>query len=221
MLGYVVTQNSYIRVGSFLNVNPVRVGGPEVEGGPGTLAARADQTVPVVLLGPQTAMQGYYLICRHVDYRWVADLGSNQSSTRYATPTCPCQTTPRTLYMTVNNPALDNYMFQSGTIQLQPKPSWTSPLPLPDPMYLSTQPLICQDVGPNNGIPFYYSFECYQGYYVLFRLFPTCTFGTPYREAVRYQWVIGYQGSTCNPFVLPLGIGFAGMDSGIIVSIVG
>jgi hypothetical protein len=156
--------------------------------------------------------------------------GDNDTfSEYYLTPCDPCQRSaleppfmrvPGTLIMSVNNPLLMNQLFQDCTITLQAKPSWTSPLPLPDPIYLSG-PLTCHDGGPNNGLTFYYSFECYQGYYVLFRLFPTCTFGTPYRELVCYQWVIGYQGSTCTPFVLPQGIGFAGMDPGSIVSVTG
>ena len=60
------------RVGKFLLVNPVEVLGAEVEGGaPAYSVGMA--VVPVYLAGPWVPMVGDLLVCRFVDFRWVAD----------------------------------------------------------------------------------------------------------------------------------------------------
>lgn len=92
MVGQVVTAAP--AVGKFLRVNPVNVTGPEAEGGTGVTAAVTAVSVPVYLVGPGVPKTGDLLVCRFVDYRWVAErsTGTNRDARN------PCQCTwPRVL----------------------------------------------------------------------------------------------------------------------------
>jgi hypothetical protein len=62
-------------VGTFCLVTPVvLIGGAEAEGGAATLEAdESAAAVPVYLLGPAAPATGDALVCRFVDYRWVAE----------------------------------------------------------------------------------------------------------------------------------------------------
>lgn len=67
-----VAAGSSPSVGEFFLVNPVTVGGAEVLGGAGDFDAGA-AAVPVYLVGPGTPGVGDMLVCRSVDFRWVAE----------------------------------------------------------------------------------------------------------------------------------------------------
>lgn len=89
MVGKVVSAPSAI--GKFFPVNPVAVTGAETVGGPGSFAVGSDQ-VQVYALGPGLPAVNDYLVCRFVDFRWVAEKGQP------AAPANPCHCTwPRVL----------------------------------------------------------------------------------------------------------------------------
>lgn len=92
MVGRVVTAAP--AVGKFLLVHPVSVSGDEVEAAPGLTGADTTVTVPVYLVGPGVPATGDLLVCRFVDYRWVAERSSGAN--RDAANPCKC-TWPRVL----------------------------------------------------------------------------------------------------------------------------
>ena len=67
-------------VGHFAAVTPTTVLGGEVAGGAATLTAKPG-SVMVYLLGPAAPATGDYLVCRHVDHRWVAERMTGGSGT--------------------------------------------------------------------------------------------------------------------------------------------
>jgi hypothetical protein len=91
MVGRVVSAAASIAVGKFLLVIPVSALGSETEGGTATLTDRSAATVPVYLIGPGLPQPGDLLVCRYVDFRWVAEKS-------HGTRPNPCLTTwPRVL----------------------------------------------------------------------------------------------------------------------------
>ncbi len=91
MVGQVVTANP--TVGKFMLVDPISVTGMEAEGLAGVVTANGSVSVPVYLVGPGAPVAGDWLVCRFVDYRWVAERkATNQTQHN------PCQCTwPRKL----------------------------------------------------------------------------------------------------------------------------
>lgn len=85
-VGRVTSTGSRIAAGSFLLVQPTFVLGDEVEGGAGLFTTEEESSVPVYLVGPGTPSTGDYLICRHVDYRWVAERSRSGRGAAHCTP---------------------------------------------------------------------------------------------------------------------------------------
>lgn len=85
-VGRVTSTGSRIAVGSYLLVQPTFVLGDEVEGGAGLFTTEEENSVPVYLVGPGTPSTGDYLICRHVDYRWVAERSRSGRGAAHGTP---------------------------------------------------------------------------------------------------------------------------------------
>jgi hypothetical protein len=71
----------------------------------------------------------------------------------------------------------------------------------------------------STGDQFWYYLTCFLGYYVLTRVYAVSAFGSPYRDVVRYRWLIGYQGNSCQPFLLANGQIFQGGDPTCVVTI--
>lgn len=85
-VGKVVTASP--AVGRYLLVNPVTVTGDETVGSLGAYSVDTSTTVPVYLVGTVAPSTGHNLICRFVDYRWVAEFKGNCRTTTYTAQTC-------------------------------------------------------------------------------------------------------------------------------------
>jgi hypothetical protein len=87
-------------VGKFLLVDPVLALGPEVEGGtPSFTVSVPGAGIAIYLLGPAVPVTGDYLVCKFVDYRWVAErgkTGGGGGGHRF----CGCPATPDTFTFT-------------------------------------------------------------------------------------------------------------------------
>ena len=66
---------------------------------------------------------------------------------------------------------------------------------------------------------FWYYFTCYFNYYILTRVYVTSAYGSPYRDQIRYRWLVGLSGNTCSPFLLSKGAVYAGGDSSCVVTL--
>jgi hypothetical protein len=208
-------------VATFVLVNPVTVTGAEVEGGPGVLTADPDATIPVYLIGPGVPATGDDLVCRFVDYRWVAERvtgGTPDGGKVGVIPNCFCTAIPATLAMTSADPNCNFGMFQSCSIRWGPTPEEFAPLAIGENSFLSTESF------PDpitNGALFRYLLVCQFNQFSLTRLYPESPFGSPYRDGVLYSWLIGATGNTCVPFHLDNGRAFPGSDPTCIVTIDG
>jgi hypothetical protein len=109
LIGHVTTPRSSITVGCFLMVNPVTVLGTEGEGAIPTFSIDTSTKIPVYLVGPAKAQQGDNLICRRVDYRFVAERQSTKGSILTTTPGCPCASGPQTIFMTATGSGAGYY----------------------------------------------------------------------------------------------------------------
>jgi hypothetical protein len=209
-------------VGKFLLVDPVLALGPEAEGGtPVFTVSVPGAGIAVYLLGPAVPATGDYLICRHVDHRWVAERGTNGgggSGGVGVIPNCFCTTVPATLTMTSADEMCNYQMFRSCTIQYGPTPACYAALNLPANTFLSVQtfpdPL-------SNGAIFQYFLTCLYNQFSLTRIYCTSPYGSPYRDGVLYSWVLGGYGNTCSPFRLDSGSAYPGSDATCGVTIDG
>jgi hypothetical protein len=202
-------------IGRYYSVHPVDVSGVENEGGAGTLASDPSRTFLVDVIGPQPAIAGEFLICRFLGNRWAADRMGNGQGQVVIVPGCPCSQSPVTISMHSSEPASNNQMFQSATLQYGPTPSNLLPVVLQTSSYLSTSSF----PDPILGAPFYYLLNCYVGAYVLTRVYVTSPFGSPYRDAIRYSWVPGFSGNTCSPFLMTNGQIYRGGDPTCVVTL--
>ena len=218
-VGRVISTGSKIAVGKFLLVQPSFVLGAEVEGGPGSLTSMPSETVPVFLLGPGLPSTGDFLVCRFVDHRWAAERSTSGRGPQgiYGTiPTCFCTQIPATLTMTSADPTCNYRMFQSCTIQYGPTPAQFSTLNLGANIFLSTESFPDPISG---GAEFFYYLICHLNQFSLTRIYPTSPYGSPFRDAILYTWLLGGYGNTCSPFHLDNGTAFPGSDLSCSVTI--
>ncbi len=208
-VGQVRSAAALIAVGRFLLVEPSYALGAEAEGGDGSLNVGTGSLVPVYLLGPSVPATGEFLICRFVDHRWVAERGRAglAGPPPIAIPSCSCPV-PAKLKMASVPPGGNHGMFQSGTITYQDTPSWAADLGLPPKIFLSDQPF----PDPLDGAAFYYYFYCRNDQFLLTRLYPVSPYGSPYRDALLYSWLLGGSGNSCDPFHLDGGKPYPGSD---------
>lgn len=122
-------------------------------------------------------------------------------------PDCFCSPTPATLTMTSTDPECNFRMFQDCTITWQANPGNLGTLP--DHCYLSTEGFPDPVSG---GSIFYYYLTCQYNLWTLTRIWPESPYGSPFRDAVLYTWVMGGFGNTCSPFRLDYGSAFPGSD---------
>lgn len=207
-------------VGKFCLVTPTDVTGPETAGGIATLTA-SPGSIAVYILGPAAPIMGEYLVCRHVDYRWVAERMSSASGHGgggggVPLPGCFCSPIPATLSMTSFNPACNFGMFQSCTIQYGPTPSGFLGAGLGANSFLSVQSF--PDV-IGGGALFRYLLTCQFNQFNLSRVYLESPFGSPFRDGLLYTWLLGSSGNTCTPFALTNGVPFAGSDTTCNVAI--
>lgn len=128
---------------------------------------------------------------------------------------CICPATPRALIMTSSHPTTNNGLFQNATLTYQNIPASLAALSLNPQGHLSDSQYFDQGTGDS----FWYYFSCAQESYTLSRLFEVSVWGSPYRDIVRYRWLDGQIGNTCNPFQLTNGQIFAGGDATCVVTI--
>ena len=158
---------------------------------------------------------GSIKLSRLVDFRWVS---SNSSSTVHiSVPGCPCAYIPTTLNMTSSKPSSNNQIFQNATFNYGPPPAGLAALNLGTNCYLSTAQF--KDFSTND--MFWYYFSCFQGFYILTRVYAVSTYSSPYRDQIRYRWLAGTTGNTCTPFSLTAGAIFSGGDASCKVAISG
>lgn len=221
-LGRVTSIQTSIKTGQFCKVVPATVLGPEREGGagsfsdPGTAAGAA--SVLVCLVGSFVPRTGDHVICRFVDHRWVTETsgGSIAHGTGIVLPSCFCAV-PASLQMVSAAPQCNYRMFQSCSIQYGPPPPAMVALNFSSNVFTSSATF----VDPITSSAFFYYFWCQYNQFFLTRIFPTSPFGSPYRDAILYTWVIGGYGNSCQPFRLEAGSPYPGSDSSCAVSILG
>jgi len=129
-------------------------------------------------------------------------------------PACFCAI-PATLTMTSVNPSCNYGMFQSCTIAYQATPGWASGLGLGPMIFLSDERFL----DSNSQSYFHYYMWCQYNQFSLTRLYPTSPYGSPYRDALLYSWLLGGYGNTCNPFRLDGGKPYPGSDQSCQVHI--
>jgi hypothetical protein len=218
-LGKVVTATP--AAGKYFLARLVAVGGVESEGSAGTLTDSADALVPVYLLGTAAAATGDHLVCKFVNYRWVAERGSPGGGgvgDVGVIPNCFCTTIPATLHMTSADEACNYRMFRSCTIKYGPTPASYAALNLPANTFLSVESFADPLSG---GALFRHYLTCFYNQFGLSRIYEQSPFGSPYRDGVLYSWVLGGYGNTCSPFHLDHGSAYPGSDATCDVKIDG
>lgn len=201
--------------GHFFSVHPVDVSGSEAESSPAVLQEDTTRSLLAYVIGTKAPVAGEYLICRFMGNRWVAERMTPQSTHKVFLPGCPCTQLPQTLHMSVSRPETNNHIFQACTLQYGPTPAGLAPLALGPFSFLSAA-TFSDDFSSEQ---FWYYFTCFQGYYMLSRLYLSSVFGSPYRDTTRYTWAIGYPGNTCIPLLLSNGVIFTGGDASCIVTL--
>ena len=204
-IGQVVTPSASIAVGKFLEVHPATVLGGEAEGAPGAFSSDTSLQVPVYLIGPHLATQGDFLVCRFVDFRWVAERMSAATGGGFTIFGCPCAKIPGTLYLHVKVRSFPNpnvLLAYPATLQRMARPAdlegWSSDLT----GWYSTTPFLSTD----GSYKFRYWFGCSQGIYFVHML-ATLDSPVPHREKnIVMYWSIGHPGNTCGP---PQGAAFS------------
>lgn len=198
----------------FVTINPVDVLGADTEGAVGTLTVDGTRSLLVFLVGSKPVTAGDFVICRFLGNRWVAErLGKSISGISLAG--CPCTSVPTTLTMTSSKPTSNNHIFQNATFVYAPPPSSLATLNLGANCFLSTQQF--KDYSTND--QFWYYFGCFQGFYIITRVYAVSTYASPYRDQIRYRWLAGTSGNTCSPFLLSKGTIFSGGDATCVVTI--
>ena len=219
-LGRVVTSPATLKVGQFINVVPSTVLGAEQEGGGGVFTTSASSPAPVLvyLMGSFAPMMGDYVICRFVDHRWVTDLtgGGVSHGQGILLPSCFCAVPP-TLQMISGDPTCNYGMFQSCTLVYGPPPPAMQLLGFTANVFTSSQSF----VDPITNASFFYYFSCFYNQFFLSRIYPTSPMGSPFRDALLYNWIVGGYGNNCTPFLLEIGMPFPGSDATCSVIISG
>jgi len=190
-VGKVTSTGANLAVGKFFLATPTTILGAEVDGGAGTLAGGTGP-IAVYALGPVAPAAGDYLVCRRVDYRWVAEKagGTGGPSDLVTLPNCYCPV-PKTLRMTSFDQTCNYSMFQSCTLQYGPPPAIFASLNITGDTFLSTT--LFHD--PISNADFYYHLYCNNNQFLLTRLYPSSPYGSPFRDGTLYNWLTG--GGNC------------------------
>jgi hypothetical protein len=200
---------------AYFAVHPVSVLGTEAEGNPGALVVNSSATAFVYVIGPSAPKVGDDLVCRFIGNRWVADKSAGSSRVTIAIPGCMCASTPTVLHMVSSKPSSNDGMFQSCTIAYGPTPAELSDLAIGDYSFLSVESFQDQETGDY----FRYLFNCGANLYGITRVYADSILGSPFKDVLRYTWLINYPGNTCIPFLLSAGNVYPGGDATCIVTI--
>ena len=210
--------------GTFVRVIPQGLTGSEVTNGAGTSTAGSGSQL-VYLVGPSATVVGDLLVCRSVDYRWVAERmhtnGASGGGGIGTLPFCFCPDPPGTLAMVSTDPLCNFQMFQSCTITYQPTPAALLPLAIGANNYLSYPDGFPDPVA--GGAIFYYRLTCQFNQWLLSRCYITSPYGSPYLDGILVTYNIGAPGNTCADDSLHLNdpVFFPGSDLSCGVSING
>ena len=142
--------------------------------------------------------------------------GGGTPGDRTRLPNCACEAIPSVLAMTSGSSTCNYGMFQSCTISYQAVPPEYAGLNLGASCFLSDQEFPDVLAG---GAMFRYTLVCYENQFGLSRVYATSPYGSPYRDALLYSWLIGPYGNTCNPFHLDNGHSYVGSDASCYVAI--
>lgn len=195
-------------IGKFCLIHPAVVLPGATEGSSATISVDTSLSAPVDAIGPAAPSVGDYMIAWGVDYRAAGMKGSAAGGGTVAVPGCTCSSIPSTLGMMVANSALSYGILQSCTLQWGTTPAWAARLSLGASCFLSTATFADQH-SPDR---FYYYFACLGGYFILTRVYQTSVYGSPYRDTIRYKWLVGNPGNGCSPFTLLNGLIYPGGD---------
>jgi hypothetical protein len=168
-LGKVTSTGTNLGVNKFFLANPVDATGAETESGAGTLTANASISIPVLAIGPTAPATGDFVVCRHVNYRWVAEKqtvgGGGGGGTSGFIACCPSDPMPTTVSLsfafragTTNAADYDNqYQDMSLTYSLT-EPAFAGSNPALGRWYSALAP-----IGSSFGTQFGYSVFCSTG----------------------------------------------------------
>jgi hypothetical protein len=212
-VGAVVSPGT-VMPGTYFTASPVVLLGSEIESYPPSFASppAPPTTVLACLLGTAMAYAGDYMVCRFVEYRWVAEkysVSTMSGGGSVGVMDCFCTMIPTSLTMTSLNPSCNYGMFQSCEIIYGPTPAGYADLSIGEYSFLSTA--FFPDVVAN-GAMFQYILTCYYNQFNLSRVYLESPFGSPYHDGVLWSWVIGAYGSSCVPFGLFGGTPYPGSD---------
>jgi hypothetical protein len=184
--------------------------GPDSEGADAPITNDPTQVVPVAWLGPQAPVADRAYILHPCGPRYVAGSGKPAVITPPGAVIagCQCPSIPTTLAMVPTDPSLNGGMFQASTLQWGPTSTDYARLALGTNSFLSTQSFIDQI-----GESFKYYFTCTTDRFTLTRVYAHSIFGNPYRDTVRYTWLLSQAGNTCSPFLLTVGQIYQGGDT--------
>jgi hypothetical protein len=199
----------------FFAYYPCSITAAALEGATASILWENTHAARVAVIGPAAPADGDHLIVCGVNLRLAADFFGG--STGVAFPGCPCRVIPATLTMTSSKPTSNNQIFQNATLVYGVPPSSLSALNLGANCYLSTAQF--RDNSTND--VFWYYFGCYQGFYIITRVYATSVYSSPYRDHTRYRWLAGTRGNTCTPLALTRGTIYSGGDASCIVTITG
>lgn len=186
------------------------------EGSAGFVGVDTSRVVYITVVGGKAPLAGDLVIARRVGHAWVGESYGIFTKPVVSVPGCPCTTMPTTLTMSVNLPMSNHGIFQNCTIQYySPVPSQFASLAPGPYAFLSTVSFTDDSLAD----PFWYYLNCFQGNYVLSRIYVQSFFGSAFRDSIRYRWIIGFPGNTCSPFLLSNGVIFAGGDATCVVTI--
>jgi hypothetical protein len=211
-VGQVVSPTAAIAVGKFLLVNPVSFLGRESEGSPGVATVDTSTTVAVYLIGPGTPATGDRLVCRFIDYRWVAERRKpgGKGPPTHVLNGCPCTAIPDSLSVVV--PVPDYSPFGYPTIRPDTLTFGPTPPDCPNaaiyPGYWGVSALQYQPAGQSFPLIFRNTFRCVGGQYFLSQWI-TKDSGGPIADSGFYnvfKWLIGFSGNSCSPFKLTNGV---------------
>jgi hypothetical protein len=133
-----------------------------------------------------------------------------------------CCTMPDCINVAVSHPLLNAEILRNCTLQWTTPPSGLGGLGLTNPGYFSTTSFIDAETGDT----YWYYLACFLNYMLLTRVYAVSVYGSPFRDVVRYQWLVSgsceissgggpsvFDQNTCCPFRMVCGSIFAGGDA--------
>ena len=142
--------------------------------------------------------------------------GGTSTGSGVLLPSCFCKV-PVTLTMTSANEACNYGMFQSCTLTYGTPPADLVACGVTGSIFASTSTFYDVITYRN----FYYYFTCYYNQFFLTRIYPATYGSSCLFDGILYNWIVGDQANTCDPFVLDYGMPYPGSDASCQVTITG